>query len=80
MMTNEANAAENTTPRGYRIAIKAAIRNVLSPNSEIIIMINENTKPCIRDDPNPVGPSASDPSKSNMECNGDNSPSESESS
>jgi len=78
-MSNEANAAENTTPRGCRIAINAAIRNVLSPNSEIIIIINENTKACTGDDPNPVELSVSDPSKSNIERSGDNSPSESES-
>ena len=80
MMSNEANAAEKTTPLGCRIAINAAIKNVLSPNSEIIIIKNDRTKACAGVEARPLGPSVSDPSKSNIECRGDNSPSESESS
>jgi hypothetical protein len=41
MMSKEANAAVKTTPLGCLIAINAAIKNVLSPNSEIIIIANE---------------------------------------
>jgi hypothetical protein len=41
MMSKEANAAAKTTPLGCLIAINAAIKNVLSPNSEIIIIAKE---------------------------------------
>jgi hypothetical protein len=79
MMSNEANAAEKTTPRGCRIAMSAAIKNVLSPNSEIMIIVNENKKECNGADVNPDEELVSDPSKSKIECNGENRPSESES-
>ena len=77
--TNEAKAAENTTALGCRIAMSAAIRNVLSPNSEIIIMVKENRKACNGVETRPVEDLVSDPSKSNIECNGERRPSESES-
>lgn len=40
MRTREANAPEKMRRRGWRIESIAAIRNVLSPISEIIIMKN----------------------------------------
>lgn len=79
MMTNEANAAEKTTLRGCRIAMSAAIKNVLSPNSDIMIIVNENKKECSGADVNPDGESASEPSKSKIERSGESKPSESES-
>jgi len=75
MIKREAKAAEKTTPRGCDIAIKAAIRNVLSPSSEMMIIAKENTNECKGLDTRPDGVSVSDPSKSNIECNGDNNPS-----
>ena len=41
-----AKAAEKTIRRGCFIAISAAIRNVLSPISEKIIIVRERTKEC----------------------------------
>ena len=80
MMRRDANAAAKTTPLGWDIAIKAAIRNVLSPNSEMMIIANEKTNECKGFEASPEENVVSDPSKSNIECNGDNSPpSESES-
>ena len=40
------NAAENTTKRGCFIAINAAMRKVLSPISEKMIIVRERTKEC----------------------------------
>lgn len=42
----DANAAVNTTTRGCFIAMRAAMRNVLSPISENRIMIKERVKEC----------------------------------
>lgn len=67
MIANEANAAEKTMPRGCRMAINAAIKNVLSPSSEIIIIKNDKTNACAGVEASPLGPSVSDPSKSNIE-------------
>lgn len=39
-------AAENTTSRGCFIAMRAAIRKVLSPISENMIIVRERTKEC----------------------------------
>ena len=39
-------AAEKTTSRGCFIAISAAMRNVLSPISENMIIVRESTKEC----------------------------------
>lgn len=39
-------AAEKTTKRGFFIAIKAAMRKVLSPISEKMIIARESTKEC----------------------------------
>ena len=39
-------AAEKTISRGCFIAIKAAIKKVLSPISEKIIIVSERTKEC----------------------------------
>jgi hypothetical protein len=80
IMSNEAKAAENTTPLGCRIAINAAIRNVLSPNSEIMIIVKENRNAWRGREDIPEIELVSDPSKSNIECSGDKSSSESESS
>ena len=80
MMRREAKAAEKTTPLGCLIAINAAIKNVLSPNSEMIIMAKEKKKAWTGEETRPDGDVVSDPSKSNIECNGDSNPSESESS
>ena len=41
MTTNEPNAPANTTRRGWRMARIAAMRNVLSPISEKMIMKKE---------------------------------------
>lgn len=47
VMTSKAEkAAEKTTRRGCRIAIRAATRNVLSPISEKIIMVNDRISEC----------------------------------
>jgi len=61
------------------MAIKAAIRNVLSPNSEIMIIAKEKMKEWRGFETSPEGVLVSDPSKSNMECSGENNPSSSES-
>jgi hypothetical protein len=41
MTTREPNAPQNTTMRGWRMARMAAIRKVLSPISEAMIMKKE---------------------------------------
>ena len=46
MARRAVRAAEKTTNRGCFIAIKAAIRNVLSPISENMIIVRESTKEC----------------------------------
>lgn len=46
MVTRAANAAEKTTMRGWRMAMRAAIRNVLSPTSEKRIIERDRTKEC----------------------------------
>lgn len=51
--TSAAIAPVNTIIRGCRIAIMAAIKNVLSPNSENKIIDNVSTKAC----KNPTSPS-----------------------
>src|SRR3954447_23478390 len=40
------NAAVKTTRRGWRIAMRAATRNVLSPISETRIIVKEKTREC----------------------------------
>jgi hypothetical protein len=42
MTMSAEKAAENTSSRGCRMAIRAATRNVLSPISEKMIMVNES--------------------------------------
>lgn len=52
MAMRAVKAAENTRKRGCFMAIRAAIKNVLSPISENIIMVKERAKEwsgCIRD-------------------------------
>lgn len=44
MTISAENAAEKTTRRGWRMAISAATRNVLSPISEKMIIIKESMK------------------------------------
>ena len=46
MAINAANAAENTISRGCFMAIRAAMRKVLSPISEKMIIVRERTKEC----------------------------------
>ena len=46
MAMSAVKAAENTTKRGCFIAINAAMRKVLSPISEKMIIVRERTKEC----------------------------------
>ena len=46
MAMSAVKAAEKTTRRGCFIAIKAAMRKVLSPISEKMIIVRERTKEC----------------------------------
>lgn len=46
MAISAVKAAEKTTSRGCFMAMSAAIRNVLSPISEKMIMVSERTKEC----------------------------------
>jgi hypothetical protein len=80
MTAKDANAAAKTTLRGCFIAINAAIKNVLSPSSEMMIIVNDSINECSGAEAIPEAGELSDPSKSKIECNGDRSPSESESS
>lgn len=47
MVMSAEKAAEKTRRRGWRIAINAATRNVLSPISENRIMVKERNNECI---------------------------------